>query len=181
MKNIKLLIPALIVIGSATLLSQSAFATNWYAPRCTSGALKNKVASNKFHCKATTSRVPSCPSGKTKKQKNIGKDKCESLPSEQIKTAECKVGTGNLQKNWKKNVKNGADNCTHKTKNKGVKPLKCSGSGYALVVDKSGKTDKCVKSTGSVVSTNISCNTGETHKTSGLDKCEKTTESKPIF
>lgn len=180
MKNLKKLLSVLAILGVATIFT-SVSATNWYAPKCNSGTLKSQIGSNKFHCKTTASRTPSCSSGKVKKINSIGKDKCESISSGTVKTAECKVGAGNLQKNWQKNIKSGADNCTHKTKSKGVKPLKCSGSSYSLVVNHAGNVDKCVKGSTSVISTTIACYSSETHKTSGTDKCEKTTESKPVF
>ncbi len=180
MKNFKKILSVLAILGMATIYT-SVSAANWYAPRCNGGTLKNKLGTSQFHCKTTTSRTPSCPSGKTKKVKSVGKDKCESVSSGSTKNAVCNVGVGNNKNNWRKNVKRGADNCTHKTKNKGVKPLKCSGAGYALSVDRSGNTDKCVKGSTSVVSTTISCNSNETHKTGGTDKCERTTETRPIF
>ena len=180
MKNFKKILSVLAILGMATIYT-SVSAANWYAPRCNGGTLKNKLGTNQFHCLTTTNRAPTCPAGQTKKVKNIGKDKCEFVSSGSTKNAVCNVGLGNNPNNWKKNIRNGADNCTHKTKNKGVKPLKCSGAGYALSVDNSGNRDKCVKGSARVISTNIACRVGETHKTGGADKCEKTRKTKPVF
>jgi len=180
MKNFKTILSVLAILGATTIFT-SVSAENWYAPRCNGGTLKNKLGTNQFHCVTTTSRTPNCPRGSTKKIKDVGRDKCELVSSGSTKNAECNVGIGNNKNNWKKNIKNGADNCTHKTQNKGVKLLKCSGPGYALAIDYSGNNDVCVKGSTRVVSTTIACRAGETHKTSRTDKCERTSKTRPVF
>lgn len=180
MKTLRLVLLSILAMG--TLSFTSSASAGWYTPRCTSGDLKVKPIvgrTDQYHCKKTVNRTPSCPSGYTKKKDNIGKDKCEKVSS-QTKAAQCKLGALDNKNNWRINRRNGPDNCTHKTKNKGQKPLKCTGSGYSLSVDKSGRNDMCVKS-GGVTRTTISCRSGETHKTSGLDVCQSVTETRPTF
>lgn len=187
MKNLTLLLSALTIVGTGSLLVISTVTPTVanaakYKPQasCPSGYTLKKGLRGAT-CIMTTSRTPSCPSRQTKKVKSIGKDKCQRLPTEMIKNPECKVGTGNFQRNWQINHVRGQDNCTHKTKQKGVKRLKCSGNSYSLVIDKNNNTDQCVKSSGRVVSTNITCRTGETHKTKGTDQCETKRETRPTF
>jgi len=180
MKTFRLLLLSLLAMG--TLSFTSSASAGWYTPRCTSGQLKVKPIIGKtdqYHCIKTVSRIPSCPSGYSKKTDAIGKDKCEKVSS-QTKAAQCKLGVLDNKNNWRINRRNGADNCTHKTKNKGQKPLKCTGAGYSLSVDRQGNRDMCVKS-GGVSRTTVSCRSNETHRKAGVDKCESVTETRPTF
>jgi len=178
MKNLKLLLLSLLTVGA---FSYSATASaNWYTPNCPNGQLK-KQGSNRYQCETVTSRVPRCPQGSNKNVHPTGIDKCQRVANEQVQAPRCNLSVGQSQNNWRINIRNGADFCTHKTQpqRKGQKPLKCQGGGYALVRDKQGNRDQCVKSNGRAVSTPIRCNSGETHKKRGQDKCERVAITRP--
>lgn len=184
MKNLKLLLLSMLTVGAFSFSTTAS--ANWYTPSCANGQLKVKPRvgrTDQYHCKTVASRVPRCPQGSNKKVHPTGIDKCQTIPNEQVKAPKCKLAAGQSQNNWRMKSKRGADYCIHKTKpnRKGQKPLKCSGGGYALVRDKQGNRDKCVKSNGRAVSTPVRCNANETHKKRGQDKCERVAETKPRF
>ncbi|MEJ2620445.1 MAG: hypothetical protein P8163_09330 [Candidatus Thiodiazotropha sp.] len=171
----KYLVPMLLL-----LFTGSSMAASWYTPNCSGigGQLKSR-SGNKYHCEKTSSRMPQCPNGYTKKVNSTAKDQCERVTSN-VTAPKCRLSVGQNQNNWRIVVTGGPDHCVHKTKNKGQKPLKCSGTGYSVSQNYQGNTDKCTKS-GAVQRVQVSCNNNETHRTGGADKCEVTQYLKPRF
>jgi hypothetical protein len=162
------------------LFSGSALATTWYTPNCDviGGELKSR-SGHRYNCEKTRSRTPQCPNSYTKKVKSTAKDDCERVSSD-VKSPKCNLSAGQRQNNWRIVVTNGQDHCVHRTKDKGQKPLKCQGAGYNISQNYHGNTDKCLKS-GQVDKVKVSCNSNETHKSSGEDKCEVKEYLKPRF
>ncbi|RTZ63875.1 MAG: hypothetical protein DSZ29_06245 [Aquificaceae bacterium] len=180
MKMLHLVFLSSLAIGTVSFSSNAS--ANWFTPHCTSGVLKVKPRvgrTDQYQCKRTVNRTPSCPAGYTKKTDPLGKDKCEKFAI-QVKPAVCKLGVLDNKNNWRIHRQNGADYCTHKTKNKGQKPMKCTGGGYSLSIDNSGNRDRCVKSSGKVTSV-VTCRAGETHKKNGVDVCQSVTVTRPAF
>ena len=137
---------------------------------CSSGYTLKIDLVGKDSCVKETSQNATCSSGYTQKVKSIAKDKCQKVDVH-VETPKCDLKFGEFQNNWNIVHSSGNDYCAHESSSsKGIRALKCDHHDYAVQVDYTGSTDKCVNES-ELIEHDITCPSGYDQKVSGTDTC----------